>query len=159
MRRATGRKPNVWSEVARLLRASLAGLVATGADVLTLSILVGASHLTPRGASLPALVVGGVINFIGNRDYVFRARAGSVTKQALGYAAVELAALALNAIAYDTVLRLVPAASKVFWLVRLCTTNFVFLVWSYPLWNKVFRVRSAPPAPTHSTPDRHAPSM
>jgi putative flippase GtrA len=149
----------MWTRIARLLRAGLAGLFATGADILTLSLLVAAGHWPPRSASLPALFVGAIVNFIGNRDYVFRARAGSVTKQALGYATVELVALALNGLAYDTVLRLVPEASRFFWLVRLCTTNLVFLVWSYPLWSKVFRVRSGSPTPNGGGAQRRAPMM
>jgi putative flippase GtrA len=133
------------SKLARLLRAGLAGLVATGADVATLSILVGLAHLTPRSANVPALVVGGVVNFIGNRRYAFRARQGNIAKQALGYSVVEIIALGLNGLVYDTVLRIFPAAGRVFWLVRLGTTNLVFLAWSYPLWTRVFRRPSPPP--------------
>jgi len=141
------------------LRAGLAGLIATGVDLATLSLLVAVGHWRPRAASLPALLVGGIVNFVGNRDYVFRARAGSVVKQVLGYTMVELGALALNGTLYDTVLRLIPEAGQVFWLVRLFTTNIVFLGWSYPLWGWVFHVRSRPRTPSHPLPDRRAPSM
>jgi putative flippase GtrA len=90
---------------------------------------------------VPALVAGGVVNFLGNRHFAFRARAGQagdIGKQAAGYTAVELVALALNGLAYDTVLRLVPGARNVYWLVRLATSHAVFLGWSYPLWRHVF---------------------
>jgi putative flippase GtrA len=118
--------------------------VATGADLLVLSALVSLAHWEPRSANVPALLTGGVVNFIGNRRYAFRARRGNVGKQALGYSAVEIVALALNGIVYDTVLRLFPVSKQVFWLVRLATTNLVFLAWSYPLWSKVFRIRQPP---------------
>jgi putative flippase GtrA len=104
------------------------------------------------------LILGGIVNFVGNRDYVFRARTGNMAKQAAGYVAVELVALALNGIAYDTVLRAIPEAAHDFWLVRLATTNLVFLAWSYPLWRKVFRVRAPAPTPTRAPTQRRAPS-
>ena len=125
----------------RMVRSAAAGLAATGADLATLSILVVSAHWAPRSANVPALIVGGVVNFVGNRVYAFHAREGNAALQAAGFTAVELVALALNGILYDTVLRLIPAAASVFWLVRLLTTNVVFLFWSYPLWHKVFSVR------------------
>jgi putative flippase GtrA len=129
-----------WKRIAELLRAGVAGIAATAADVGTLAILVSVFHVHPRAASIPALVVGGVVNFLGNRHYAFRARAGHIGKQAVGYTAVELVALALNGLLYDTVLRAVPGAAHVYWLVRLATSHAVFLGWSYPLWRRVFRV-------------------
>jgi putative flippase GtrA len=137
-----------WRKIAQLLRAGIAGIAATAADLLTLTLLVSVAHVHARAASIPALVVGGIVNFLGNRHYAFRARAGNVGKQAVGYTAVELVALALNGLLYDTVLRALPAAVNVYWLVRLCTSNAVFLGWSYPLWQRVFRVRLGGRAPT-----------
>jgi putative flippase GtrA len=125
----------------QLLRAGIAGIAATAADLATLALLVSALHVDARLANVPALVVGGIVNFLGNRHFAFRAQAGHVGKQAVGYTAVELVALALNGLLYDTVLRLVPGARPLYWLVRLATSNAVFLGWSYPLWGRVFRVR------------------
>jgi putative flippase GtrA len=125
----------------RLVRSAAAGLAATGADLATLSLLVIGAHWAPRSANVPALLVGGVVNFAGNRVYAFHARGGNAALQAAGFAAVEIAALALNGVLYDAVLRAIPAVASIFWLVRLLTTNVVFLFWSYPLWHKVFRVR------------------
>jgi putative flippase GtrA len=125
--------------LAQLLRAGVAGLAATGSDIGTLALLVSVLHVAPRAASIPALAVGGVVNFVGNRHYAFHATSGHLGKQALGYAAVELTALGLNGILYDTVLRVLPEAAHAYWLVRLATTHLVFLLWSYPLWSRVFR--------------------
>jgi putative flippase GtrA len=130
--------------MAQLLRAGVAGLAATGSDVATLAILVSVLHVDARVANVPALVVGGIVNFVGNRHFAFRAQDGDVGKQAAGYTAVELVALALNGLLYDAVLRCVPGAGHFYWAVRLVTSHLVFLAWSYPLWRKVFRV--APPA-------------
>ncbi len=136
----------MWTKLLTLLRAGVAGLAATAADLATLTVLVSVPHVDPRLASLPALLVGGVVNFLGNRHFAFRARDGNVGKQVAGYTAVEIVALAVNGLLYDTVLRLVPGARAAYWLVRLVTSHAVFLGWSYPLWRRVFAVRVTPTA-------------
>jgi putative flippase GtrA len=85
------------------------------------------------------------VNFFGNRNFAFRAR-GDLHKHVVGYALVEIVALALNGILYDVSLRAVPGAAHLYWLVRLTTSHVVFLCWSYPLWRRVFRVET--PAPS-----------
>jgi putative flippase GtrA len=139
-----------WKKVAELLRAGIAGVAATGADLATLAILVSVLHVDARLANVPALLVGGVVNFLGNRHFAFRARAGHVGKQAAGYTAVEIVALALNGLLYDVALRSIPGAAHLYWLVRLATSHAVFLGWSYPLWRRVFRV--VPPANDGAAP-------
>ncbi|HEY1692222.1 MAG TPA: GtrA family protein [Polyangiaceae bacterium] len=128
-----------WKKVTQLLRAGVAGIAATGSDLAALTLLVSVLHVDPRLANVPALVVGGVVNFLGNRHYAFRARGGHLGKQAIGYTAVELVALALNGFLYDTVLRTAPETAHAYWLVRLATSHLVFLAWSYPMWRHVFR--------------------
>ena len=125
----------------RILRALLAGGAATLADVGTLALLVSAFGLTPRAASVPALLVGGVVNFLGNRHFAFRATRGSVVRQAALYALVEALALAANGVLFDVAMRfLPPALAWAYVPVRLVTSHVVFLAWSYPLWRLVFRV-------------------
>lgn len=124
---------------ARLLRAAVAGAAATLVDVGVLSALVSLGHVDPRAASVPALLAGGVANFVGNRHYAFRAARGSLARQAVLYALVEIAALAMNGVLYDTALRAVPCARGAYWAVRLATSHAVFLAWSYPMWRRVFR--------------------
>jgi putative flippase GtrA len=131
----------MWKKLLQLLRAGVAGLAATGSDLLTLTLLVSVFHLDARLANVPALVVGGVVNFVGNRHFAFRAHEGKLAHQAVGYTVVEIVALALNGFLYDVVLRTVPGAAHAYWLVRLATSHAVFLGWSYPLWRRVFSVR------------------
>ena len=128
------------------LRSIVAGGVATGVDLAVLAILVSGLGVTPHAASVPALLAGGVTNFVGNRHFAIRAKRGSLTRQAIGYTLVEVVALVLNGLLYELVLRALPASADWYWLVRLATSNAVFLAWSYPLWRRVFRV--PPPAPT-----------
>jgi putative flippase GtrA len=130
----------MWQKLLTLLRAGIAGIAATGSDLATLTVLVSVFHLEPRVANVPALVVGGVVNFLGNRYFAFRAHQGHAGKQVAGYTAVELVALGLNGVLFDAALRLLPGARAVYWLVRLATSHAVFLFWSYPLWRRVFAV-------------------
>ena len=128
----------------RVLRALLAGGAATLADLAVLALLVTACGLAPRVASIPALLVGGVVNFLGNRHFAFRASHGSLARQAALYAVVELAALAANGLLFDVVMRLLPhGLAWAYVPVRLVTSHVVFLAWSYPLWRLVFRVPRA----------------
>jgi putative flippase GtrA len=127
-------------DVLRLLRSFASGAGATLADLAVLSLLVGVAHVDPRVASVPALLTGGIANFFLHRHFAFRARRGSLRRQAAGYTAVEIASLVLNGVVYDLVLRVFPHAAPWYWAVRLATTNVVYLGFSYPLWRRVFSV-------------------
>src|ERR1700733_5932989 len=91
--------------ILELLRAGAAGITATLVDLGVLALLVSVLHWDPRHASIPALLAGGVANFLGNRHFAFRAARGSLARQAIGYTIVELVRLALNGVLYDAVLR------------------------------------------------------
>lgn len=132
---------SVLERLKKLLRAGIAGGIATLVDLATLSFLVSVLGLHARIASVPALILGGIANFVGNRHYAFRAREGSLSKQAVLYTIVEVMALAMNGFLYDAVLHAFPQTTHAYWLVRLATSHVVFLCWSYPLWSRVFRVK------------------
>ena len=143
-------------QVWRLLRAGLAGAAATLVDLLVLLLLVSGLHLPPRVANLPALIAGGVMNFVGNRHFAFRAADGSLARQAVLYTLVEVVALALNGVLFDLVLRAYPGAAHAYWLVRLATSHLVFLCWSYPLWNRVFSPSLGGPEPRRPAREVHS---
>ena len=159
----------MWQKLLTLLRAGIAGIAATGSDLATLTVLVSVFHLEPRVAKTHRLLLGlrarprtgvagarlsehlrdglgddllghGLLDFLGNRYFAFRAHQGHAGKQVAGYTAVELVALGLNGVLFDAALRLLPGARAVYWLVRLATSHAVFLFWSYPLWRRVFAV-------------------
>jgi len=93
---------------------------------------------------VPALIAGGVVNFLANRHFAFRAASGSLARQAALYTLVELVALALNGVLFDLALRLPFVHASWYVPVRLVTSHVVFLAWSYPLWRFVFRPQRAP---------------
>ena len=129
----------------RFLRAALAGGAATLVDLAVLAILVSGFGLAPRAANVPALVAGGIVNFLGNRHFAFRAGDGPLVKQAVGYGVVEVVALVLNGVLFDLAMMMLRGHGTAFAYapVRLVTSHLVFLAWSYPLWRIVFRVPSA----------------
>jgi putative flippase GtrA len=127
------------ARIAETVRAGAAGIVATLVDLGVLALLVSAFHVDVRLASVPALLAGGVVNFVGNRWFAFRATSGSLVKQAAGYTVVELVALIFNALLFDVVLRVFPIVRIAYAVVRLVTSNVVFLGWSLPMWRRVFR--------------------
>jgi putative flippase GtrA len=129
-------------ELFQALRAGAAGAFATAIDLGVLATLVTGFHLDARVASVPALLAGGLANFLGNRHFAFRAREGSILRQAALYTVVEAIGLAYAGVLYDVALRLVPHAAQLYWALRLVTSHIVFLTWSYPLWRRVFATPS-----------------
>lgn len=124
-------------------RSALTGGAATLADLSVIAFATAVLHLDPRAANLPALLAGALVQFFGNRHFAFRAQTGRLKRQALLFVGSEIVTMALNAALYQAVATrwtLAPAAAV---LARAITTNLVFLLWSYPVWKRVFA--PAPP--------------
>ena len=122
-----------------LARSALAGGAATAADLVVLFACIHLLGWSPRVASIPALLAGGVVNFHGNRSYAFRASSGSLKRQATLFILSELVTLTLNGILYDLAMRTLNPGTGAAMVLRLVTQNLVFLSWSFPVWKAVFR--------------------
>ncbi|APR78567.1 Hypothetical protein A7982_03914 [Minicystis rosea] len=120
-------------------RSLVTGGAASLADLATLGVAVGAFEVSPATASIPALLTGASVQFFGNRHFAFRATSGRVRRQALLFVATEVMGLIFNALLYDRVAALLPATATSAVFGRVVTTNLVFLLWSYPMWCRVFR--------------------
>ncbi len=121
----------------RLLSGVGVGGVATLVDLATLTFLVEALHLTPSLANLPALFAGASVQFLGCRHVVFDAKDGSISRQFLAFAGVELVTLTLNALLFQALLGL----ALPYLFARLIATFGVFVLFSFPAWHWVFRKR------------------
>lgn len=130
--------PDLLTRFATFARSLVTGGAATLADLTVIAFAVGVLHASPRAANVPALLVGAVVQFFGNRHFAFRASAGRIQRQALLFVATEVVAMALNAALYHAVASL-PLTPVTAVLARAITTNIVFLLWSYPAWKRVFR--------------------
>jgi putative flippase GtrA len=142
-RAATLMTPPIPRLAVRLLRSAGAGAAATLVDLAFLTGLVSLAGVSPRAASVPALVLGNVVTFFGQKYFAFRAQRAHVTGQAASFVLVEGGGFVLNVLLFELVLRLLPAATLHYALTRLLTTNAVWLLYSFPLWHLVFRPKNA----------------
>jgi putative flippase GtrA len=121
----------------RVLRSGLGGLVATLADLGTLTLLVRGFDVPARVASVPALLVGNVAMFFAQKA-AFEAKGGAVKGELARFALVQAGGFVLTAALYDAALAFVPGAKAEYVLTRLVVTNLVWLGYSFPLWHWVF---------------------
>jgi putative flippase GtrA len=123
----------------RLVRSGAAGAGASIADLVLLTCLVQLGGLSPRAASVPALITGGVVMFFGQKYVAFRGRGTSMARELLLFTVVQIGGLVLTGLLFDFALRLAPSLTHYYVVVRLITTNLVWLFYSFPLWHWVFR--------------------
>ncbi len=140
--------PRVPSELAvhakqialRLLRSAGAGAVSTIVDLTALTLLIEVARWSPRAGNIPALVLGGITMFIGQKYFAFRAH-GDVKKELALFVLVQAGALLLNGYLFDLAMRLSPLFARYYLFVRMAVGNVVWLGYSFPLWHLVFRQR------------------
>jgi putative flippase GtrA len=99
-------------------------------------------HWTPfpqTAADNIGLMVGALIQFVGCRYFVFKARAGSLPRQAAGFAAAEVATLLLNMAVLWALRSALPRGIGESDLLALLSTFVVFAGFSYPVWHLVFK--------------------
>lgn len=127
----------------RLLRSGGAGALAAGTDLATLTVLVQLFGVSPRAASIPALTLGTIVMFFGQRYLAFRSSGKPSLRELLLFALVQLGGFVLTAWLFDLLLRLVPLAVVHYVVSRMIVTNVVWLAYSFPLWHFVFRKPSS----------------
>jgi putative flippase GtrA len=137
----------VGEQAGTLLRSSIAGILATAADLLALFVLVHLCAVPAPAANVPALLVGVTLQYLGNKHYAFRDCTRTSPKQVGLFALVEVGTFALNAGAFHV---LVTAGDMPYYLARLVGTAGVYLGFSYPLWWGIFGrgARPGEPAPS-----------
>ena len=126
-------------ELVTLLRSAAIGSMATAADFGVLALAVGAMGISARAANLPSLLAGSLVQFIGNRHFAFKAKAGCVKRQLKWFVLSEVIALSTNALLYELVAQRVTLTAVSAVLLRAASCSVVFLAWSYPVFRKIFR--------------------
>ena len=129
--------------LARLLRSGGAGALAAGTDLATLTLLVQLAGVSPRAASVPALALGAIVMFFGQKYLAFQSSGKPRLRELLLFTLVQLGGFALTALLFDLLLRLVPLAAQHYVVSRMIVTNAVWLAYSFPLWHFVFRKPSS----------------
>jgi putative flippase GtrA len=130
----------------------MAGLVATLSDLAVLTGLTELAGVSPRVASVPALVTGGVVMFFGQKYFAFGGGGAPKGRELVEFTLVQAGGLALTGFLYDAALRLFPSLTERYVVARLVVTNLVWLAYSFPLWHVVFRARPAKTAPERDAP-------
>lgn len=120
--------------VRTLGKSALVGLIATAVDLLTLAVLVEGVGLVPHAANLPALIVGLLAQFLGNKLIAFGDRSRDWLAQGARFAVVEVGALVLNAALFHVLAFVVP-----YLIARVVGSAAVYFAYSYPLWTRIFR--------------------
>jgi putative flippase GtrA len=117
-----------------LLRFGRALVVGSGATLTDFSIFttcVRGIGMAPTSARLPALLAGACFQFFGNRSYTFRARAGSLSRQAWLFLLAEGATLALNLGVFRVLVQHISGVAPE--LVSFLGTFVVFVGFAYPM--------------------------
>ena len=85
-----------WTRAWRFGRALVVGSGATLVDFSIFTTCVRAIDIAPAQARLPALVAGACVQFVGSRNFTFRAQAGKLSQQLKLFLAAEAITLGLN---------------------------------------------------------------
>ncbi|MFT3768969.1 MAG: GtrA family protein [Minicystis sp.] len=136
---ASSTEPRPLARFATFARSALTGGAATLVDLGVIAFAVGILHAPAAAANVPALLAGAGVQFVGNRHFAFRAGAGDVRRQAILFALTEAVTMLLNGALYHLVAThaaLGPVGAVV---ARAITTNLVFVLWSYPVWSRIFQ--------------------
>jgi putative flippase GtrA len=132
-------------------RSAMVGFAATAADLIALALLVELFGFSPAAANVPALFVGLIVQFAGNKWFAFRDRSGAWVRQGGSFLAVEACALLLNAALFD---RLVAWTELPYLLVRVTAQAAVYFGFSLPLWSRIFSPSTSRPARSERGPSR-----
>ncbi len=120
----------------RFFRSIGVGGLATLTDLVLLTLLVSGLGVHVRIASIPALVLGMFVQFVGNKHFAFRDRSRKWVKQGLQFAGVELIGFAANAMVFDLLVTQTPMP----YLVARCLGTFVvYVAVCMPLWSRIFK--------------------
>jgi putative flippase GtrA len=130
----------------RLVRSGAAGILATVTDLGVLSGLVALFAVSPVVASVPSLILGSIVMFLGHKYFVFEARTtGTLARETVLYAIVQVVGIALSTWLFKVALGLSPLFAHYYVPVRLVVNNLVWMFYFFPLWHFVFK--EAPKAP------------
>jgi putative flippase GtrA len=132
-----------WSARAlRFARALVVGGGATLTDFSVFTVCVRLLGVLPASARLPALLAGASVQFFGSRLFAFRARAGSLSRQARLFVAFEAVSVALNWTLFQILLPKLPGLPPE--LVTWIASSSIFVLFNYPTRRLVvFRVPEA----------------
>lgn len=132
-----------WRRFWLVARSLLVGSLATLFDLGTLALLVHAVGLDPRMASLPALSIGVVAQFFGNKLFAFQDYRADWLRQGLLFLAVEALGFLANLLLFHLAVTFTPLPILP---LRLAITSLVYFGLCLPLWSRIFSREGASPS-------------
>jgi putative flippase GtrA len=112
-------------------RTMLVGFWANVLDFALLALCLRLLHIEALSSRVIALLVSGLLTFIGSRSFAFRAQGGNVPQQAGRFVIAELAALPLNLLSFQLCALFAPLAAPE--VVSFVANGLVFVAFSYPV--------------------------
>ena len=128
--------PRTQDRSSTLVRSAAVGAAASIADLFSLFLLVEWIGLGPTTANLPALLLGLVIQYFGNKFFAFRDHRRDHLRQGGLFLIVEIGAFALSAALFHGLVVLIGIP---YLLARIVASAIIYLGFSYPLWRRIFR--------------------
>ncbi len=116
-------------------RSAGVGVLATALDFVTLIFLVSVLHVPARVASFPALGLGVIAQFIGNKRFAFRDESPDWLRQGACFLAIEALGFACNAFCFD---RLLIVTHLPYVICRALSTSLVYFCVCLTLWSRLF---------------------
>jgi len=129
-------QPQSHRKTTTLGRSAIIGVAATVTDLASLYLLVDVLGLSPVMANVPALLVGLLVQFFGNKYFAFEDHSKQLVKQGMLFGLVEIGALAFNAGAFHA---LIHMTALPYLAVRVIASALVYFLFSYPLWRLIFK--------------------
>jgi putative flippase GtrA len=131
--------PTSITGLATVARSAAIGALATLTDLVALTVLVSGFGLSPRLASVPALVIGIALQFVGNKWFAFGDQSRDWLRQGTQFLGVEALGFTANLLLFDLAIRFTALP---YLPLRLLTTSIVYFALCLPLWSLIFRNRS-----------------
>lgn len=136
--------PTTWrarliEHLGRIGRSGLIGIVCVTIDLVVLYLLTKLAGLPPWLAKVFSFSTATVVQFLGNREYTFRASEGKMSRQAIYYVMVEVVAFGLNIASFHLLERSLPKSWPLL-LPAIIAGAISFWLFTYPVWHWVFKL-------------------
>ncbi|HTV17984.1 MAG TPA: GtrA family protein [Polyangiaceae bacterium] len=112
-------------------RTMVVGFWANVLDFGLLALCLRVLHIEALSSRVIALLVSGLLTFVGSRSFAFRVTGGNVPQQAGRFIVAELAALPLNLLSFQLCSLCAPYAAPE--VVSFFANALVFVAFSYPV--------------------------
>jgi len=123
-----------------LRRSALIGAIVIALDVLLLGVLVEDAGLSLAVANIPALGIGLIGAFFGNKYFAFRDHSPRVGRQGAAFLLVAAAAIAMNAALFHL---FGPLGGLSWPVARILSSTLTYFGLTYRLVGQIFHANSA----------------